>query len=41
MEKTLGEAVVSNTLLSVTSPFEISEQISEEISVGVMALAFL
>lgn len=37
MEKALGEGVVSNTLLSVTPAFEISEQVS----LGVMGLAFL
>lgn len=37
MEKTLREGVVLNTLLSVTPTFEISEQLS----IGVMGLAFL
>lgn len=37
MEKTLGEGVVSNTLHSATSTFEISEQVS----VDVLGLAFL
>lgn len=35
--KNTGEGVVANTLLSATSTFEISEQVST----GVMGLAFL